>query len=268
VAESKVPSSDATVLTDGVVRLRTLHAGDYEALYAALAVPRLSLFSRTRGLTPAPDEFRRALWAGVFIQFAVEDVARRGTLLGVVGSYNANHRSGTVYLSMSSTDASSLGNGKLLRGMIMLIDYLFDNWAFRKLYFESAEPSFRTFQSALGSAFVEEGRLRDFEYLAGMYCDVVICAIVRDTWTSLRHKGEPLSESLVRFSMSRPSMTVAPLESETQPHLSLWTFEEFQEVVVSVLSEVPNTSGDADLPFDSLASIHRRNRPLNASASA
>jgi hypothetical protein len=126
-----------SALVEGLVLLRSLRPRDFDTLYALLAVPESSLRGRTRGRTPSPEEFRQSFWANVFVQFAVEDRSSH-EFLGVVTSYNVSHRNGTGYLLLTGIPAA-FRRGLLMRGMVLLIDYLFANWPLRKLYFESPE---------------------------------------------------------------------------------------------------------------------------------
>ena len=61
-------------LEDDVVRLRTFRPGDLEFLYSLLATPEIGLRSRTRGVTPSPDEFRQLIWRDAFVLFIVDSV--------------------------------------------------------------------------------------------------------------------------------------------------------------------------------------------------
>ena len=220
-------------LSDGQVRLRTLQSRDYEHLYSLLAFPEISLHTRSRGTTPSPEEFRRAMWSNVFVLFAVEDIQRR-ELLGVTSSYNVSHRNGTGYLAVTGT-LEALRSGGLLRGAALLIDYLFDNWPFRKLYFESPEHSFASFRSGLGTVFVEEGRLKQFEFRAGEYSDVVVCSISRSSWQLLRQPTERTSASAARLALGSDRSGVSLRSSDSDPLPLTCSIDEFAEMVSEVL---------------------------------
>jgi RimJ/RimL family protein N-acetyltransferase/acyl carrier protein len=169
-------------LGDDHVILRTIRHEDYDVLYSLLAVPEVALAMRSRGATPSPDDFAKNLWSNVFVQFGVCEI-ERPRLVGIVGIYNANHRNGTGYLSALSV-VPALLTGVVLRGLAILIAYAFENWPFRKLYFESMESSFRHFGSVTG-LFEVEGRLRDFEFVDGAFQDVLICSISRNRVSEL-----------------------------------------------------------------------------------
>jgi RimJ/RimL family protein N-acetyltransferase len=176
-------SRHAGTLRDDIVQLRMLRPEDYDYLYALLALPEVGLRWLTHGLTPSPEDFRSILWRGTFVQLVVH-ARSGGPPLGLVSSYNVSLRNGIGYLSAIGAPRS-WRSGLLLRGTALLIDHLFANWSFRKLYIETSTPSRAALGSLFGTLFVEEGCLKDYEYTAGGYRDMFIGSLSRERWETL-----------------------------------------------------------------------------------
>ncbi len=162
------------------VVLRPVHVQDYPSLYAIAMAGENATRWRYRGATPSPEQFVRQMWDGVLVQYAV--VGRQlGRLYGTVGLYNANLPSGYVYgYAMSAPDR--MGSGKVVEGLLLMLEYAFRTWELRKVYFELPEFNLPQFQSAVGRYLVEEGRLIDHELLGGRRWDLVTLALYADVW--------------------------------------------------------------------------------------
>lgn len=219
-------------LEDDVVRLRTFRPGDLEFLYSLLATPEIGLRSRTRGVTPSPDEFRQLIWRDAFVLFIVDSVTT-GQCLGYVSAYNANMRNGIAYLAAMGSQRS-VGRGLVVRGLAILIRYLFTNWPFRKLYFESAEPSFEQFASALPELFVEEGRLREVEYREGSYSDVIVGAISRARWDLVTTKrGVSVSGAAARLAVGDDGPIFEAISRQAEPWVTI-ALDDFLSLVAEL----------------------------------
>jgi RimJ/RimL family protein N-acetyltransferase len=226
-------------LSDGCVRLRAFRPGDVEFLYSLIANPEVGLTWRTRGAVSSIDDFRIGLWTRAHVQLMVDAVSS-GETLGCVSSYNVNLRNGIGYVAALG-GSRALNRGLVPRGLALLISYLFDNWPFRKLYFEASSSSLSKFASGMGRYFVEEGRLRDYEYWRGEYRDFVICAISRESWIDATDALDLLSRNL------------EPATIETEATLNLDTFVELMcsKLGVSLPSDAPEHPLDT-LDLDSL----------------
>jgi RimJ/RimL family protein N-acetyltransferase len=157
-------------------------ARDLEFLYSIAIAPENGYRWRYRGSIPDLAEFVKTLSSGVLVQFIVE---RRATSesIGLVTGYNASQRDGWCYVAALASP-SFVGSGAVADGTIALIEYLFMNWAFRKIYIESIEFNYEQFQSMSAAIAHEEARLRQHVFFDGRYWDVVTAAIYREEWIS------------------------------------------------------------------------------------
>lgn len=166
------------VLEGRRVRLRPLGTPDYAWLYETGVGGEVAPRWRFRGTTPSPDDFVRALWDGVLVQFVVE---HGGSPVGMVTCYGADFRSGHAYFAIVAHPRAS-GTGLVIEGTVLFVDYLFDVFPFRKLYAEVLSVNLPAFASAVGRYLVEEGRLREHERYGEGYCDLHTFAVYRDHW--------------------------------------------------------------------------------------
>jgi acyl carrier protein len=74
--------------------------------------------------------------------------------------------------------------GHLIEASRIFIDYLFACYEFEKFYAECPEFNLNAFRSGMGSAFVEEGVLRQHERYLGKWWDLHYFALYKDTWLS------------------------------------------------------------------------------------
>lgn len=175
----------ASVRLEGMrCRLRPIRPADYPALYEIELAPDLALRWRFRGGTPSPEHFARSLFEGVLATFVIESSDGR-SLLGVVTAYNADMANGHCFIAAAATPAAR-GRGQAVEGLALFVDYCFSVWPFRKLWIETTEHNLVQFQSVERFGIEVEGRLRDFEYLAGRYWDKIILSIERRSWEQRR----------------------------------------------------------------------------------
>jgi RimJ/RimL family protein N-acetyltransferase len=170
------------------VSLRPLALSDYEALFHLVTRTEATFRWRFRGSTPSPDAFREVLWAGVLAQFVAETRADN-SMLGLVTAYDADFSNGTVHLA-ALLEPDVHRRGWPIEAILLLIDYLFENWAFRKLYAESLEFNAAAFSRGAQRLFDLEGRLRSHEYFRGKHWDLLIFALYRTRWEEQRSRYE------------------------------------------------------------------------------
>lgn len=173
-------------------RLRPLLPADYDFIYR-LSMQGESLWRwRYRGATPSPQLFQSSLWEGVLAQFVVED--RRQRSIGLVSLYNADMVSGHAYVGIL-IEPPRTGIGWPLEALLLLIEYGFTTWPFRKLYFEYTATNAGTFAESARRHLREEGRLIAHDFADGEYVDRIIASMTREHWAGLRHflVREPLS---------------------------------------------------------------------------
>ena len=178
------------------VVLRPVLSRDFEPLYLLATTGENGLRWRFRGATPSPDQFGRQLWDTVLAQFVVQ---RRdtGELLGLVGLYNANLSARQCY-AFALAAPTVVGTGRVLEGLILLLEIGFATWDFRKVYFEVPEFNLEQFRSAR-RYLTEEGRLKEHDYMLGRYWDLVFLSVSKERWTC------PDLQRLVRGVSLQPS---------------------------------------------------------------
>ncbi len=168
------------VLQGRYARLRPLAQNDYAYLYQLSLSAENNARWRYRGSTPSPERFVADLWSGVQAQFIVETPAPRNRA-GLAVAYNADLANGTIYLG-ALIDNEHHGKAWPMEGILLFVDYLFQNWTIRKVYAETTEFSAAHFSSGLGKLFTEEGRLKQHQYFQGRYWDYLTYSLTREHW--------------------------------------------------------------------------------------
>jgi RimJ/RimL family protein N-acetyltransferase len=181
-----------TVILEGeFARLRPLRQNDYGYLYDLSLSAKNNARWRYRGATPSPERFVADLWSGVLAQFLVETPEPRKRA-GLLVAYNADLANGTVYLGVLIDNAY---HRKVwpLEGVLLFVDYLFQNWTLRKVYAETTEFSAAHFSSGAKTLFEEEGRFREHQYFQGRYWDYIFYSVTRKRW---EERGRKLLDKL------------------------------------------------------------------------
>src|SRR4051794_10086805 len=93
--------ADAPLLESKRIRLRSVHAGDYDFLYSLAVNPAIGFQWRFRGTTPSPQQFVQELYLGVLCQHLVERAD--GERVGLVVAYQADLSNGTTYIGFVSS---------------------------------------------------------------------------------------------------------------------------------------------------------------------
>lgn len=161
-------------------------------MYGLYSRPEVTFLWRFRGATPPPEQFPSMLWNGVLCQFIICQ-RTNGMPLGSISAYNADIKSGFVYLSLIVAP-EVVGTPVAYDSVILFLNYLFQGWNFRKIYGETSERhAEHLFRSALyKDAVVVEGRLRAHEFAAGKYWDSLIVALYRDDWEEIVARRLPV----------------------------------------------------------------------------
>ena len=155
---------------------------DYEFLFHLALQPFNTTRWRYRGTTPSFEHFVRQLHEGVLAQFVVDADPSSPKPIGLVSLYQADLGSRTAYVAALSSEASRM-DGSTLEGLLVLLDYAFSTWDFRKMYAETNDSSIEFFASAIERGFlIEEGRLKNHDFLNGVYSDRVTYALYQDTY--------------------------------------------------------------------------------------
>lgn len=162
------------------VYLRPIYPEDYGFLHRIETSGPLAVRWRQGGLTPSPENFASRLWDGVLAQYFVVDNAS-DELVGIASLYFADMQNRFCHIAFARFGGLRSGR-RLLEGALLLIDYAFRRWGFRKLYGETIEYNYAQFRSGAGRLFREEARIPNHEYLDGQYWDRYILAIYQHEW--------------------------------------------------------------------------------------
>ncbi len=162
--------------------LRPLAPEHVDPLYRSTFDPRWSHRWRFRGRSLSFEAFGRELFNGVHVQFAVVDRASESTFYGLVVGYNADLGNGHMWMGFQKV-AGDAPRDAMTEAAMLFIQYCFNHWELRKIYFEVPGYNMKLFggMAALGLA-VEEGRLVDFYFHDGVRHDQVILSVSRGTW--------------------------------------------------------------------------------------
>lgn len=164
--------------------LRPIVAPDLDFLYSLAVDPRTAVLSKYRGRVPDPATFGRDIWVGVHAQYMIELASNREPI-GYTSSYGYSDQ-GYCYLGLWAKP-EAWRTGLAVEGAAIFVDYLFANWPLRKIYCEMLDVAAESIGSGIGRYLVEEGRLREHEYFAGGYHDLMFLSIYRSTWVDSAH---------------------------------------------------------------------------------
>ena len=176
------PLLDPATLTSANVRLRTLTPADFGPLYEAATAPSSGARWRFRGKTPSPEMFQATLFDNVLAQFVVAG-RNRSDCIGLVVAYNPDLACGHAAFGFYRVNCPSAPRGAMMEGAGLFIQYCFDSWPLRKIFIEL--PSYNGFliETLVRLGVVKhEGKLCDYYFHNGKYCDLEHYSIARTTW--------------------------------------------------------------------------------------
>jgi hypothetical protein len=164
--------------TGRFVSLQPIAVDDYPFLLRLFTDPEGQSTGRLGGVGLNPETLGSFLWSGVLTQFLVvrPDARQR---IGLVAAYNAEFRHGRVSLAIW-TAPPFRGRGWPMEATLLMLRILFDQFPFRKVYFESIQPAVETFGSALNRFLTVEGVLKEYMFVDGRYVDQTIASIRRE----------------------------------------------------------------------------------------
>ena len=176
---------EGSIMTGRHTALIPLRRSDYEFVYQLEALGPLATRYRFRGVTPNPERFHEMIWSGVLTQHVI--IWRKsGNRIGTAVSYSADFRNRHVRFGGALIQDSS---PYTLEAFVLLVDHLFDEFDFRKIYGDSLDVNSSATRSAIGPLMHEEGRLRQHEYIGGQYCDLLTLALYREEWMKVRESS-------------------------------------------------------------------------------
>lgn len=167
------------------VELVPLGPADHEWLYnVATTTPVGMLWRLVRNRHPSADEFVQMLWRNCAMAFTIR-ARSDGRPLGFAELNVVNHVAGHGQVGAFFTPEAAYSAWPV-EGLAMFVDRAFTVFPLRKLYFESIGPALAQYGSLVGDLLVEEGRLREHEYVDGELVDYVILALYRQRWQEAR----------------------------------------------------------------------------------
>jgi len=93
-------------------------------------------------------------------------------------------------LGITIGDKECWGRGYGREAVKLLLDYVFRVRNLRRVWLEVNAANERAIRAYIACGFVEEGRMREYVWLAGRYVDYVIVGVLREEWrTSLAGYG-------------------------------------------------------------------------------
>lgn len=140
---------------------------------------------RLHGQHPSPNEYETALWS-CLCNFVIVVAGRP---IGLVSAYDQDHTNGHCKLAALKFNANGAPSAAMARGGLLLVDYLFQGWPFRKIYIETTGYNYGQFARRHDRyRLKEEGRLREHVYLSGIYHDLVVLSLYRHDWYEVRSR--------------------------------------------------------------------------------
>jgi RimJ/RimL family protein N-acetyltransferase len=118
------------------------------------------------------------------IPFAIE---ADGQYIGHCLLYGFNHMARRCSLGIGIGNPAYQGRGYGRDALRVLLDYAFRLRNLRKVSLTVSGDNERAIRSYRACGFVEEGRLRQHDWTAGEYIDVICMSLLRDEWQAQQH---------------------------------------------------------------------------------
>jgi RimJ/RimL family protein N-acetyltransferase len=169
------------------VYLRPLQEADVPVLYGTSLDPRLAHRWRFRGHTPSPEEFRARLFSpDTLAQFmVVATAAPPAEPIGLVTAYRADLVANHCAIGLQRCavgDERTQGEGLMIEGFFVFVQFLFDHFGFQKLYLELPEFNRSLIGGGPASILDLEGTLSDHYFYGDRLWAQFIYALRRSTW--------------------------------------------------------------------------------------
>lgn len=162
-------------LTTAHTQLHPIGPEDMDFLYSMAISPQEGYRWRYRGRVPTPAAFQEQLWSGVLAQFVVRSRSD-GSPMGLVVCYGYDSENGYAYFGAQFA-SEWVGKRAAFPPVMKCIQYLFQTWPLRKLYFDVPEFNLPAVSRHIGGLLKEEGVLQAHDYWNGRYWAKHILAI-------------------------------------------------------------------------------------------
>ena len=121
-------------------------------------------------------------------RFAIE---ADGQYIGHCLLYDFNHMARRCSLGIGIGDPAYQGRGYGRDALRVLLDYTFRLRNLRKVSLTVSGNNERAIRAYRACGFIEEGRLRQHDWVDGEYVDVICMSILRDEWEALEKPRQP-----------------------------------------------------------------------------
>jgi len=125
--------------------------------------------------------------ASTFANFAIEI---DGAMVGFINvhPWSVSRRSGTASFGMAILQPEYVGKGYGREALGLFLDWAFRIQNFRRIWLITWADNERAIRCYRACGFVEGGRERQAEYVAGQYVDIVSMGLLRDEWEALQRE--------------------------------------------------------------------------------
>jgi RimJ/RimL family protein N-acetyltransferase len=93
-----------------------------------------------------------------------------------------NHRAGVAYMGVGILAPEYVGKGYGRDAIMTLLDWSFRVLNLRRVALDTLATNERAIRAYRACGFVEEGRLREHDYVDGAYVDAIVMGILRSEW--------------------------------------------------------------------------------------
>jgi diamine N-acetyltransferase len=170
------------------VVLRAVEKDDVKRLHALHANVDLALLSdgswRPESLASWEKDFDKHLDDHDKSDFVIEV---DGVVIGEIGLHqHINRRAGVAYLGVGIHDPEYVGKGYGRDAILTLLNWSFRILNLRRIALDTLATNERAIRAYRACGFVEEGRLREHEYVDGAYVDTLTMGILRSEWEKMQ----------------------------------------------------------------------------------
>lgn len=161
--------------------LRPVGPNDWEFLLDLLSSPTEAYRWRFRGLPPSRDALLHSIRSsGDLVQLVIHSRAA-GQPIGLASGFAQDFRHGHCQIGIVIEPAFQ-NTGAGIEAGVLLIDYIFRTWPFRKIYAEAPQFTHRSVGSGSSDLLGIEATLESARYASGRYWDTHIMVVDREGW--------------------------------------------------------------------------------------
>jgi len=171
------------------VLLRAIEKEDIKRLHELYANVDLVLLGhgvwRPEPLAAWEKEFDKHVEERDKAEFVIEV---DGVVIGEIDlqSHHMNRRAGVAHMGIGIYDPENVGKGYGRDAIMTLLDWSFRILNLRRVALETLASNERAIRAYRACGFIEEGRLREHEYVDGHYVDIVAMGVLRSEWEKSR----------------------------------------------------------------------------------